>query len=243
MDPQLTQGLFNYLQSQVGKGVTPFNLPTQLPFGGTTAPGQLTAMANPLLQQLMKFYQTGQGGPAGAQTLENIATQGINAVPAWQQMVAAQQQGNAQLMANLREQYGAMGGLAGSPAAQGLANATEQIAQQQNAQLAQMQLQGILQGQLPAAEELLSGGQQFGGYAQALNQQAIQNMQNEFIRTQSQYNPLLALMYGGATSFNPVLNRSGMTGGGALSGLFSGLASNAPAIIKALETAGAASAG
>src|SRR5215471_18795558 len=42
-DPRLQAGLFSYLGSQVGQGVTPFNLATQLPFGGTTQRGQLTA--------------------------------------------------------------------------------------------------------------------------------------------------------------------------------------------------------
>lgn len=196
MDPSLTQGLFNYLQGQIGRGVTPFNLRTALPFGGVTQPGQINAPGN--------------------QALETIATQGISALPEWQQMIAAQQQNIAQGRAGLEEQMGFMGNLAGSPGATGLANYDEQTVANQNALLGQLQQQNILQGQIPVAE-----------YTQGMNQQAIQNVMNEFMRTQPQYNPLLSLMFGGATSFNPVLNRAGQTGGGILGGLAQGAGSAA----------------
>lgn len=219
MDPNLTNALASFLQGQIGKGVTPFNLSTALPFGGVTGKGQLNAPANPLLQQLMQFFQTGQGGGPGMQTLSTIANQGISALPEWQSMIQAQQQNIQQNEANLKEQFGFMGNLAGTPYGNAISNYMQQTTADQNALLGQLQQQNILQGQLPAAEFLNQGATQFGQYAQGVNQQAIQNLLQEFIRTSPQNNPLLGLEYGMGTTFMPVLNRGGQTGGGILGGL------------------------
>lgn len=220
MDPQLQQGFFNFLQSNIGKGATPFNLSATLPWGGATQPGQLNAPTNPVLQQLIKAFGGQQSNIPGMNALQQIANQGIDATPEWQKMIAAQQQNIGQGRANLMEQMGYMGNLAGSPGATGLANYDEQTVATQNAQLAQLQQENILQGQIPAAQYLAGGAQNFGQYLQGLGQQNIQNVQNEQIRTSPFYSPLLGMQYGASTSFNPVLNRSNQTGGNLWSMLF-----------------------
>jgi hypothetical protein len=206
-----------------------------MPFGGATQPGQLNAQALPLLQQMMQFYSGQPGGQniPGASTLSQIANQGVSALPAWQAMVGAQQRNIGQGLANLREQYGSMGNLAGSPFAQAGTDYMTQAIANQNAQLGQMQLQGILQGQLPAAEQLMGGAMGFGQYGQGLQQQAIQNVQNEFMRTRPEYSPTLPLLFGGATSFNPMMARPTGTGGGLLNSLLASLPGAAGAGISA----------
>jgi hypothetical protein len=210
------------LSGQVGKGVPPFNLPTQLPFGlGTTVPGQLNAPTDPILQQLHNFYGGQQTNIPGANTLATIANQGINALPEWQATVAAEGQNIAQNEAQLREQSAYGGGGAGSPMAASLSNYIQGATAQQNAMLAQMQQQNILQGQIPVAEGLLSGAQGFGQYSQALAQQNIQNQYNEFLRTQPQNNPYLQYIYGLSTTWDPALPRGGT--GSLLAGILGSL--------------------
>lgn len=231
VNPALQGSLGGYLTSQVGQGVTPFNLPTALPFGGTTAPGQLNAMANPLLQQLMQGYQSGNfGNVPGMGTLSTIANQGISALPEWQSMVNAMGQNTAQNQAQLAEQFGSMGGLGGTSFGNAMSNYMQGVNAQQNALLGQLQQTNILQGQIPAAEQMMQGATGMGQYAQGLNQQAIQNMYNEMIRTSPQYNPTMGYQYGMATTYDPVLNRAGMTSGGILGGL----AGAAPGILGAI---------
>ena len=216
--PNISNALANYVGGQIGQGVTPFNLPTALPFGGTTQPGQLNAMANPLLQNLMSYYQGGQSSTPGANTLATIANQGISALPEWQAMVQAQGQNINQNLQQLKEQSAGMGALAGSTFGNAAGNYLEGATAQQNALLGQLQQQNILQGQIPAAEQLMSGAQNFGQYAQGLNQQAIQNVYNEMIRTSPQYNPTLQMAYGLGTTYDPVLQRPA-SGGGVLGGI------------------------
>jgi hypothetical protein len=230
--PGVAGSFANYVGSQVGQGVAPFNLPTQLPFGGTTQPGQLNAPANPILQNLMNFYQgKGQSNIPGMNTLATIANSGISALPEWQSMVGAMGQNIAQNEAQLKEQFAGMGGLAGTPYGNAASNYLQGVTAQQNALLGQLQQQNILQGQIPAAETLGGMGTQFGQYAQGLNQQAIQNMYNEFIRSSPEYNPMNQYAYGLATTYDPVLNRplpgGGILGGvaGALPGILSTIAS------------------
>lgn len=57
----MTTGMGQYLGTQIGNGVTPFNQSIQLPTGQTTSAGQLYAGADPALQQQGNFYS---GGPA-----------------------------------------------------------------------------------------------------------------------------------------------------------------------------------
>lgn len=202
--PGLSQDMANYLMSQVGAGVAPYNLSTMLPTGGQTAPGQLTAGLNPLMQQMMNFFQTGQGGSMpGMSQLANIANNGISALPEWQSMIAAQQQNIGQNQADLAEQYGSMGNLAGSGFGNAMSNYMAQTTTGQNALLGQLQQQNILQGQLPAIENLFSGSQQFGGALQSLDQQAIQNQLQQFLQSQPQFNPMIGDIMGMSTLFPP----------------------------------------
>jgi len=186
LDPALTQNLAYYLQSQIGQGTG----------------------ANPLLSQLMQFFQTGQGGQnvPGASTLSTIANQGISALPEWQAMINAQQQNIGQNEANLREQFASMGGLAGSPFGTAMSNYASQTTADQNALLGQLQQQNILQGQLPAASSLFGGATQMGQFGQSLL---------------PQYNPLNQEIYGLGTTFAPVLSKG--SGAGATGGLLSGI--------------------
>lgn len=223
ISPNFTYDMTNYLGSNIGQGVSPFSLPTALPFGGTTAPGQLNAPADPTLTGLENFYQGGQSSMPGANTLATIANQGISALPEWQAMVQAMGQNTSQNQANLAEQFGSMGNLAGSPFGTAMSNYMQGVNANQNSLLGQLQQQNILQGQIPTAEGLLSGGQQFGQYAQGLAQQNIQNMMNEYIRTSPQYNPLLGLQYGMSTTYDPVLQRPLQQGGGVLGGIVGAL--------------------
>jgi hypothetical protein len=199
----LSQDFANYLMSQIGSGIQPFNLSTMLPTGGMTAPGQLTAGMNPLLSQLANFFQTGQGGGAGAQTLQSIAQNGVNAVPAWQQMVNAQQQGIQQNLASLQESMGATGNVAGSGDSTALSNYLTQTSADQNALLGQLQLQGITQAQLPAAQALLGGSTQMASGLQNLDQSAIDNMLQQYMQTLPQNNPMLPYIQNLATLYPP----------------------------------------
>lgn len=230
--PGLSQDFVNYLMQNIGAGVTPFNLQTMLPGGGQTQPGQLTAGLNPLAQQLLQFFQGGGGsgvpglgalgqiaggqfaGLPGGGTLQTIANSGISALPEWTGMVNAQQQNIQQNLANLKEQFAGTGNLAGSPFGTATSNYLSQTTADQNALLGQLQQQNILQGQIPAAQGLLGmtqagagtlfgGEQQFASGLQSLNQEAIQNQLQEFIRTSSQNNPLLQDIMGLSTLYPP----------------------------------------
>lgn len=199
----LSQDFANYIMSQIGAGMSPFNLSTMLPTGGMTQPGQLTAGLNPLMQQLQSFYMGQSTGLPGGNTMQDIANNGISALPEWQAMVNAQQQNIQQNQANLKEQFGAMGDLAGSPFGTAMSNYMQQTTADQNALLGQLQQQNILQGQIPLMQNLMQSGQQFGGALQGLDQQAIQNMYQEFQRVSPQNNPMLPYIQGLATLYPP----------------------------------------
>ena len=206
--PQFTQDFYNYLRSQLGKGATPFNLSAALPTGGSTAPGSLTAPLNSVDQMLQQFYSTGTGGPTGTGTLASEAATGnpTDVGPAWQAMVDAQQRNIAQQGANLREQFAFGGDLKSSPFGQAATDFYSQTAKDQNALLGQMQQQASEAAagrQATAAQELTQGGTNFGGTLQSLDQQSIDNMLAEFIRTNPDYSPLLSQFGGAATTFPP----------------------------------------
>jgi hypothetical protein len=217
--PGLGNQFANWIQSQIGQGLTPFNLGTPLPTGGSTAPGQLTAGMNPLLQQLTQMLSGNNSSIPGGNTLNTIASQGVSALPEWQSMVAAMQDPIAQQTANLREQFGSMGNLAGSPFGTAMSNFGQQTALQQESLLGQLQQSNIQNIQMPAisAEANLASGT--GQYLQGLDQQAIQNQYSEFLRTQPQYNPLISNMQGLTGQYPPTTSTpSGMGGLGALLG-------------------------
>jgi hypothetical protein len=192
--PGLSQNLAYWLNSQIGQGMSPFNLSTPLPTGGMTQPGQLTAGLNPLLQQLMQFFQTGQGGNMpGLSNLSNIANNGVSALPEWQSMIAAQQQNIGQNQAQLKEQFAGMGDLAGSPFGNAESNFMQQTTLDQNALLGQLQQSNIQNIQMPAIQSLFQGSQGMASGLQNLDQQAIQNMYQEFQRIAPQNNPALQM--------------------------------------------------
>jgi hypothetical protein len=245
--PGLGANFASWIQSQIGQGVTPFNLSTVLPTGGTTQTGQLTAPINPLLQQLMTMLSGGNSSIPGGNALNTIASQGISALPQWQAMVAAMQDPIAQQTANLREQFSSMGALAGTPFGNAMSNFGQQTALQQESLLGQLTQQNILQGQIPVAQDLEGLAGNTAQYAQGLDQQAIQNMYSEFMRTQPQYNPLIQDMMGLTQQYPPtVQSQSGMGGLGALLSGLGGLGGGLAKLLPALGItggSGAASAG
>lgn len=181
MTPGLTSSLSQFLGSQVGQGMP----------------------ANPLLQGLLNFY-TG-GGPSnipGANTLQSIAQGGLNVLPAWQAMQQAQQQNIGQNAANLAGQFASEGLGTSSPFGTAMSNYFQGANAQQNALLGNMTLQGILQGQIPAAQGLLGGAGQFGQFGQTLTPQE---------------NPLLPYMQQMGLTFAPMYQTK--KGGGILGGL------------------------
>lgn len=88
----------------------------------------------------------------------------------------------------------------------------------------QNQLQGLGIGAAGTMDQNwlqnLLGGQQIGMQQYGLGQQQIQNQYQEFLRTQPQYNPLLSMMYSGATGYPELAYPSFQQGqfGGIMSG-------------------------
>ena len=242
--PAFTGDFYNWLQTQIGQGATAFNQSAFLPStGGQTAPGSLTAPMTPILQQLEQFYTTGTGGPAGTDALAQMAKTGnpTDVGPAWNAMVASQQQNTDINLAKLREQFASQGTLAGSPYASGVSQYMQQTNLDQNALLAQMQQQASEAAagrQLTAGGELTQGAGQLGQLLQGMDQASIQAMLQEFIRTRPEYSPLLNSMYGAATTFPPTNFSSGMSGKSALLGAGAGGVAGA---LGNLDTTGSSS--
>jgi hypothetical protein len=199
-DPQFTQQFYQWLQSQLGKGATPFDLSAILPSTGqATAPGTLTAPLNPIEQSLSQFYQTGQGGPMpGVLPMWNAAITAMN----------GPQGPVAQEEARLKGQFAFGGNLASSPFAQAETQFGEQTVLNEEALLTQ------------ATQAALPTMQSFGTELQNLDQSSINNLLQEFIRTRPEYSPLLNMMFGGATA-SPGTVKSG-SGAGAIGGILSG---------------------
>lgn len=192
--PQLGDQLVSYLQGQIGQGLTPFGMSTPLPTGGMTQPGQLTAGMNPLLQQLAQFFQTGNGGSMpGMSQLSNIANNGVSALPEWQSMIQAQQQGIQQGQTNLQGQFASMGDLAGSGFGNAMQNYNQGTQATQNALLGQLQQSNIQNIQMPAIQSMLSGETQMASGLQNLDQSAINAYLQQYQTDQPQNNPLLSM--------------------------------------------------
>jgi hypothetical protein len=187
--PQEASDWEQYVNSQIGQGLPGFNLSTMLPDGTMTQPGQLSASLNPIMQQLMSFFQGKGSNMPGMNTLGDIANNGISALPQWQAMLQAQQQNIGQNQANLKEQYAGMGDLAGSPFATSSANFQEQTTLDQNALLAQLTQQNI-GTQIGVGEYLQGQGQQFASGVQSLDQAAIDRMYQQFQTDLPQNNPM-----------------------------------------------------
>lgn len=208
-DPAFTSQFYSFLQQQIGQGATPFNLGTPLPTGGSTQPGQLSAGLNPIDQSLMDFYSSGgtKGGTPGMSTLAQFSN-GINTLPEFQAMVAAQNGPLgpiAQQEAQMRGEFAKSGSLAGSEYGNSEAAFRGQTAADQNALMAQLTMQGL--GMQESAATTLGGmGTQFGQGMQGLNQDAINRQMTEFIRTRPEYSPYLNMLFGGATSSPGAMN-------------------------------------
>jgi hypothetical protein len=202
--PGLSSGFANYLMGQIGQGLTPFGGSVGLPTGGATQPGQLNAPLNPLLQQLMTFFQGGGGaGMPGMDTLGTIASQGVSALPEWQSMIQAQQQNIQQGQTNLQGQFATMGDLAGSGFGNAMQNYNQGTQATQNSLLAQLQQSNIQNIQMPAIQSMLSGETQMAGGLQNLNQQAINSYLQQFQTDQPQNNPMNSFLGAFASLFPP----------------------------------------
>ena len=216
LDPGFTTQLYQWLQGQLGKGVTPFNLQAGLPStGGATLPGQLSAPLTPELQQLAQFLQTGQGGSPGEQQLGAFATQSglpTDVLPQWQAMIAAEQQNIDKGAANVREQFAGLGDLQSSPFGFAVSDYFKQAQLGENALLTQAEtgsLEAARGRQLGAAQDLTQLGTGVGEYLQGLDQQSIDRLVQEFIRTQPEYSPLLGEEAGLSTTFSPLYGHTG----------------------------------
>jgi hypothetical protein len=242
VDPLFTQGYAGYLSGQLGTGISPYNLSAYLPStGGSTGAGQVSAPLTPELQQLMQFFETGQGSSPGMSSLSQLASTGdpINQTPAWQAMVASENQNTAEQANNLKEQFGAMGDINSTSSGQALGDYYSQVALGQNSQLTQAQTaaqQQAVQNQMGASEFLNTGSQQLGQYLQGLDQQSIQNLMQEYFMTTPQENPLLAEESQFAGTYAPVYGSKGF-GAGMESSLSSSLGNSIGAIYGDLGSA------
>jgi len=273
LDPLFTQDLDSFLQTQMGQGISPFSLSAFLPStGGYTQPGQVSAPLTPLLTQLSQFLQTGQGGGAGASALGSLAQNGgltgmlgslgqtggltgalgqfgqtgmpTDVGPEWQAMIQSQQNNIAQNQANLKEQFGSMGDLSSSSAANAMSLFNAQTAADQNSLLGQLQanasesaagrqlsalqggvgtqlnaLQGGVGTQLAAGSQLQQLASQLGVNLQGLDQQSIQALMQEYFQTTPQENPLNNEMFGLGTTFAPTYTKQGGVGSGLIGSL------------------------
>ena len=230
-DPALTNEFDQWLQSQIGTGVTPFDLSAILPSTGqATTPGTLTAPENPLMQQLQQFFM-GQGtGVSGTMTPGGTASGGplSYVLPMWQSEVSAMNQPIQQQMANIKEQFGSQGALGSSEMAQAMANYGQQTAASEESLLGQLTMQAL---PLEQAQSTAT---------QTLDQSAITNLYNEFIRTQPQYNPLISNEQTAATTYPPIYTKQGGVGsaligsaGSILGGLSSIISANPGGIFGA----------
>lgn len=249
LNPGLNEDLSAYLQSQIGQGVTPFNLATPLATGGSTQPGQVNAPMNPVLSQLQTFLQTGYGGPAGTSTLQNLSQTGepIDQLPAWQAMVNAEQQNIQQNEANLKEQFASTGGLSGSEFGNALSNYEQGTTATQNAALTQAETQAqqqAVQNQLSASTTLSGLSSSLGQVFQGMDQQDIQNLMQEFLQTNPDYSPLLNLIYSQANTYAPIFSSNKGTGiAGTVASLAPQLAASAANGISAGSAAAAGGSG
>lgn len=230
LDPQLTQNLFNFLNSQVGNGVPSFDWSSILPSSGqATQNGQLSAPQNQLLQALMSSF----GQPGG--TMNQMVNTGdpTDVGPAWQAMLQAEQQNIQKNEAQLQEHFSAAGNLVGSPYGTAEAQYQSQTAADQNAQLtqAQQQAQEQAKGRMLTADQLQSGLAQ---YIQSLDQASIDRLYQEFQRVSPQNNPLLQSQMAAATTFPPTIAKKQ---GGGLAGLVGTLAGG----LGNLDTTGSSS--
>lgn len=206
MSPQFTQQWYQYLTSQLGQGVSPFNLSAIMPSSGAaTVPGTLTAPMTGTLADLQQFLAGGPSSIPGLNQLGEMAQTGdpINATPAWQAMVEAMQRQTDEGAANLREQFSFAGNLDSSPFGSAIGDYFNQDTLNKNALLGQMtqqSLESAMGRKLTAGQDMSQMGMQLGDLFQNLDQNSITALYNEFMRTSPQNNPLLSFMGQGALS-------------------------------------------
>jgi hypothetical protein len=203
-DPTLTQQFYNMLSGQVGQGLPSFDLSTLLPSSGqATTSGALNAPLNSTDQALQAFLAGGQTNTPGANQLTQMAQTGnpVDQTPAWQAMIASEQQNTGVNANNLREQFASGGDLNSSPFGSAMQQFYNQNTMNQNAQLTQATATAQENAQnrmLSADQGIQSEAGTFGQHMQATDQAAIQNMLTEYNYTLPQNNPLMQTMAGSA---------------------------------------------
>ena len=207
LSPTLTQQYLEWLATQTGQGLPGYQGAVNLPSGGQTQPGQLTAQENPVLAQLQTFLSGGgSGGNAQLGALGQMAQTGdpTNTMPEWQAMVAAMQQPIQQGQAALQEQFGEAGGAQSSVYGNAMSNYYNQAnAQEQSllGQLTESSQEAALGREQTAQGQLLNANQGMGQYLQGLDQTAINNLLQNYYTTLPQYNPMNSELYGASTTF------------------------------------------
>ena len=184
IDPTLTNDLLNWLHSQLGQGLPQFNQSVNLPSGGSTAPGQLSAPMNPIMQQLQDFM-TGKSGPG---SLPGV-------LPMWQSEMAAMQAPIEQNMANIREQFGSMGALGSSEMGTSMQDYMSQTSADEMALLTSATMSSLPQ--------MLSAGMD----VQGIDQSAINRAYQQFMTDLPQNNPLLPDMMSSAFTYPGTYNK------------------------------------
>jgi hypothetical protein len=232
LSPSLSQAYLEYLATQIGNGLPQFQGNVNLPTGGATQPGQLTAGENPTLQALQTFFSTGQSSDPALQSLSQMATTGdpINVTPEWQAMVQAMQQPIAQGAAGLQEQFANAGAAQSSVYGTALGDYYNQANLQEQSLLGQLSTtaqQQAVQNELTAQGGILGADQTTSQYLQGLDQSAINNLIQNYYSTLAQTNPLNSELYGGSTTFPSYV--SGNYGTSASSAALGGAASLAAA--------------
>ena len=118
----------------------------------------------------------------------------------------------------------------GGGAAQGMFGTENQAAMGQSALTLALQQLGMQGGSQfnNAWNQNLQTGSQLGGQQYQLGQNELNNMYQEWMRQQPQYNPLLSMYYGAATNYPQFVQpgyQPGMLGGllGGLGGLLGGV--------------------
>lgn len=227
-DQGLQNTLFNWLQSQIGQGITPFDLSALLPTGGTTGPGQVASPLDPVTQQLMDFFTSGKSSNPALSGLMGMAQTGdpISAQPEWQAMLKAMNQQQQIGGANEREQLSFTGNLPGSAGALGISNYNTQTTLGNEAliaQLAQQSMESAAQREQGAQNTLFGGEQGLGTSLYGYDTNAVNKLMEEYFGTTPQANPLNQEMFGAATTYPPTFGGKSSTGG--IGGLLSGLGS------------------
>lgn len=231
MDPRLTGNVFGWLGGQVGQGATPYGGPLS---AGTNdylqqilseLSGKGGGKYTPGFDDLLSVMK---GGGPGGDILGEMARTGMptDQGPAWEAMMAANQRNIQRGAADIKEQMNFAGNLVGTPFGNTIGDYYNQATKDENALLAQMttQAQESARGRQMSAADALQGrsadigsqlasmGMNASQFMQALSQDRVDKQYQEWLRTRPEYNPLLSMMYGGATTFPPVVSKGGSIG-------------------------------